>query len=72
MRVGTCIQCKNYRHLPEKGKCKSCVKEKNSEEWELIFGYAGTAPKVVEEGLSREKANKKAKDMKYIYARKRC
>lgn len=75
MRVGTCNKCKNYKYLPEEGKCSSCLKnndENDSNEWQLVFGCAGTTPKVVEDELSKEEAKTKAKNMKYIYARKSC
>lgn len=75
MNIGTCIQCKDYKYLPENGKCESCLKDNHkndSDEWELVFGCAGKTPKIVEDGLSKEEAKEKAKNMKYIHARKHC
>lgn len=75
MRIGTCIQCKDYKRLPDKGKCSSCLEKDEdnvSNEWQLVFGFAGTTPKVVEDELSKEEAKTKANNMKYIYARKQC
>lgn len=79
MRFGKCAECNDYKHLPSNGRCKSCLdgqdgsdsNDQDAEnEWELVFGVAGTPPRVIQENMTKKEAKRKAGKMNYVYARK--
>lgn len=59
MRFGNCSDCKKYKYLEKNGRCPSCVRE--NEDWSVIYYVSFNKPKVIEEGMSKEKAKKYAK-----------
>ena len=65
MRFGSCVECNEYKYLPEKGICPTCTE---SNDW-IVYRVVGLSrPKVVEDGLSEESAKEKASADKFLFA----
>lgn len=70
MRFGKCSDCREYKYLPEKAKCLTCIESK-TDDWMVIHVNPFMGQRLFRDGLSEEEAKEIAEGEQYLRPQKK-